>query len=252
MLPKVVASGVSRDPSSWLELSELGPAAPYKATYKFDGDYIDANHAKIAGAPTGRFQNPILIDLGINGYLLRADALKLYELAYFSEGDILELGTHRGLSTSIIASALHAKGSGHLTTVDLDWRSRFLAAKNLRGRPGANLVRYIYGDAAKVMDKLTNEGKKFGFIFVDHWHGYDATKQAAERCKKLLAPGGFVLFHDYADKSNADPEHVYGVYQAVHDEFVVDKRFEFYCISGCCGLFRFTDQPDPVTASSND
>ena len=71
----------------------------------------------------------------------RGDALKLYELAYFCEGDVLELGTHKGLSTSIIAQALHdRKRDGILETVDIDSESNRAARDNLAGRPGEDSI----------------------------------------------------------------------------------------------------------------
>jgi hypothetical protein len=42
---------------------------------------------------------PICIDLGTDGFLQRAEALKLYELAFFNDGDAIELGTHRRVSS---------------------------------------------------------------------------------------------------------------------------------------------------------
>lgn len=96
------------------------------------------------------------------------------------------------------------------------------------------------------MDRMSQARREFGFIFVDHWHGYEATEQAARRVAPLLKPGGFVLFHDYLDPGNADPEHVYGVYQAVDDDVVKGGQFEFYGNFGCCGLFRKKTVPAPV------
>lgn len=37
-----------------------------------------------------------IINIGIDGWLLLADAMKLYELTYFCPGDVIELGTYRG------------------------------------------------------------------------------------------------------------------------------------------------------------
>ena len=184
----------------------------------------------------------VCIDTGIEGYLQRADALKMYELAYFSSGDVLELGTHKGLSTSIIAGALNDRQDRPpgMDTVDIDPAFTAAAKKNLKKVPGQSLVKYHVSDAADFMDGLIEGGRRFGFIFVDHWHGYEATRDAASRVGKLLEPGGFVLFHDYSDPGNADPEHVYGVYQAVDEVIVGSGRYEFYGNYGCCGLFRIS------------
>lgn len=88
------------------------------------------------------------------------------------------------------------------------------------------------------MNELAVQGKKYGFIFIDHWHGYQATIDAAELAKKLRVDGGFVMFHDFLDPGNADRRHVYGVYQAVLDRIVDDDRFSFAGVSGCCAIFQ--------------
>ena len=56
------------------------------------------------------------------------------------------------------------------------------------------------------------------------------------RSHRLVAAGGFVLFHDYNDpRHGADPEH--GVYQAVADAMPAG-RFEFCGVYGCSCLYR--------------
>jgi predicted O-methyltransferase YrrM len=182
--------------------------------------------------------NSALIDLGIDGYLLREDALKLYEMAFCSDGDILELGTHRGLSTSILAQALSdAESSATLETVDIDGVTQTDARETLSIRAGFNRTKFTVRDATQRVLELTNEDRQFGFVFVDHWHGYDATFEVATQLKHLLKPGGFVLFHDCVNGSNADPEHVYGVYQAVLDALAADEHFIFFGNYGCCSLW---------------
>ena len=51
--------------------------------------------------------------MGIEGWLWREDALKLYEMAYFARGNILELGCYHGLSTALLALALRNARRGH-------------------------------------------------------------------------------------------------------------------------------------------
>lgn len=224
-------------PESWVGLDQLA-AFPYRPTFRYEGDTINAKHRRIAEAPGGRLGLAYLIDLGIDGFLLRADAPKLYELAYFVPGDVLELGTHKGLSTSILAGALADRGHGRIETVDIDADASAIARANLRARPGAERVTFTLADAADRMDQLIAAGASFGFVFVDHWHGYDATLAVVKRAKTLLAPGGFILFHDFLDPGNADPAHPHGVFQAVVDGFGADDRFAFCGNFGCCGLFR--------------
>lgn len=182
---------------------------------------------------------PHLADLGVPGYLLHADALKLYEMAALGTGDILELGTHQGLSTSILAEALATRGNGLIEAVDIDIETNIVARRNLEGRAGAQTINFIVMDATKRLDELIAMNRKFGFIFVDHWHGYDVTFDAASRLHLLLKQGGYVLFHDALDPGNADPDHPYGVFQAITDTIRKDARFTFAGNFGCCSLYHF-------------
>jgi predicted O-methyltransferase YrrM len=227
-------------PETWRALDELGPPVPYdKSVFGFVGSPT-AFHRTLQDAPTGRFGVPILIDLGIDGYLQREDALILYETALSASADILELGTHKGLSTSILAQALRDRGSGSIETVDIDAATSAIARQNLDAAGwGSSPVTFTVADATKRLDEMIAAGRKFGMAFIDHWHGYDATYDAASRLHRLLLPGGFVVFHDFLDPANREPRHVYKVYQAVMDTIGKDDRFRFVCNSGCCGLFQF-------------
>ena len=229
-----------RYPDSFLGLSELGKKpTPYKPTYQFAGSHINDNHKYYSNCPTGHKDIQVCIDIGIEGYLQQGDAQKLYELAYFASGDILELGTFCGLSTSIIAQAIYdSKREISFETVDIDKDANEKAQKNVLSKTGRAPVQFNILDATEYLDKAIAAGKSYGFIFVDHWHGYEATYEAAMRAKKLLKNGGFCLFHDYNDPANTDPEHVYGVYKGANDAMLCDPNFEFYGLFGCTALFR--------------
>jgi predicted O-methyltransferase YrrM len=51
------------------------------------------------------------------------------------------------------------------------------------------------------MDHLISDGRMYGFIFIDHWHGYYATHDAVRRIPALLSPGGYVMFHDFLTRA---------------------------------------------------
>src|SRR4051812_49312280 len=66
-------------------------------------------------APSFDFDEPLLAKrqasihdevASIDGWLEPVDSLKLYELAYLADGPFLEIGTYRGKSTTLIATAL--------------------------------------------------------------------------------------------------------------------------------------------------
>ena len=242
--PEGTANATPR-PDTWVDLDRLGlddAGNYYRKTFKFDGDFIDDAHRVYDRCKTGLFGIPQAIDVGIEGYLSQPDALKLYELAYFCSGDVLELGTHKGLSTSILLTGLVSAGRpGTLHTVDIDTGAVESAKVSISRIPGAGRVRFNVEPAGKFLSRAT-EAQTFGLIFVDHWHGYEATHEAAVACRTLLADGGFVLFHDFMDPGNRDPEHVYGVFQAVADVIMSSEDFTFYGNFGACGLFRKQDR----------
>ena len=224
--------------SEWRLLEMLDSTiAPYRPTYELPPEGLSEFYRSLQDAKLGRLGIPTLIDIGIDGFLHKAEALKLYEMAYHGTGDVLELGTHKGLSTSIIARALQDRGSGRLETIDIDEATNPIARQTLAELPCGERVNFILADAAVGMDELTRKGAQFDFIFVDHWHGYGATFLAAKRMPSLLSVGGYVMFHDFFDPANADPEHVYGVNQAVVDAFGSDKRFMFAGAMGSSALF---------------
>jgi hypothetical protein len=91
-----------RHPETRLTLDELGAPRPYRPTFPFRGPFIDVVHEHVASLPTSdglciQWPNGDTGD-AVVGWLQHADALKLYELAYFCDEDILEIGTCQGLS----------------------------------------------------------------------------------------------------------------------------------------------------------
>lgn len=219
--------------------AERSVATPYRPNYPLENSYINEQHAFYVTAPRNRH----LIDLGIPGWLRVEDALKLYELAYFSSGDVLELGTNRGLSTSILARALLDAGRGHrLVTIDIQPAFIEHARAELEERKLDSIVEFLCGDASSFLDKFVADGAKFGFAFVDHSHAYEPVLKACQSLDRLLSPGSFALFHDYTDRRNTLRRNVgesgdeYGVFAATEDG-LRPETFEFYGCYGCCGLF---------------
>jgi predicted O-methyltransferase YrrM len=223
-----------RHVDSHLALDRLATAyPPYRPTYRFGAQHIDAAHARLGATA---MQGDI-IDLGIPGWLRPADALKLYELAYFSDGDVLEIGCYHGLSTRIQTDALRNAGRGR-TLTSLELMADHVAEAERHTADNAAFREFIIGDARESCAALRHHGRTFGTAFVDHSHTYELVHAACEDLKHLLNPGGFALFHDYNDDRNAhDPE--YGVFQAARDAFA-DGSFTFHGIYGCTGLYQRT------------
>ena len=66
------------------------------------------------------------------------------------------------------------------------------------------------------------------FIFVDADHSYDLVKNDTEKAIEMLAPGGLLIWHDYAEKSP-------GVMRFVQ-EFSVNKPV-FHIRTTCLAVY---------------
>jgi hypothetical protein len=228
-------------PESFVPLERIGTNGPYQPNYPFQG-YLNAHHEYLSNLRDNPLLNltaPGLLEHGngepIDGWLWRADALKLYEMAYFADGDILELGTYRGLSTCIMAQAiLDAGRDAKIVTVDIaDHGWRMNAVRTGVHKP----IIFRSGDAAQQANMLITAGRTFGFCFIDHSHSYSDVVKVCPLLPALLKLGAFAQFHDYADARNGtDPE--YGVWVAVRD--ALPKAFEFIGLYGCSGVYRYT------------
>ena len=215
-------------------LGQYFPA--YRPTFQFLDLYIDDDHRAISRLPL----KGGLICTKVKGYLRLPDALALYELAYYSQGDALELGSAWGLSTSITARAICNSGRcGRVFSVDIDPAFQLATSQTIKA---ARLHRFhegLPGDAAVLVDRLIARNRKFGFVFVDHDHAYEPTSLICHQLPSLLKVGGFALFHDFNDERNRPEAGAYGVYRAVV-ELTSSPSFAFAGVIGCCALVRRT------------
>jgi predicted O-methyltransferase YrrM len=231
---------------TFMKLDELGMTYPeYHPTFDFGKAYIDSSHEFFMKCPT---QDGTLIQVKngrwgrgveIQGWLRRADALKLYELAYFVRGDILELGSYHGLSTTILSEAnQRSPYRKHIYSVDLNPQCVKQTEHNLRSKGFSRDVTTICGEATTIVKSFGVEGKKFEFVFIDHSHAYEPVYTVCRELDKVMFNGAVCLFHDFNDPRNREVQNKeYGVYQAVTEALEVSK-FEFLGIYGCTALYR--------------
>ena len=223
-----------------LLLDELGGVFPqYRPTYDFKSDFIDDNHRFYSMCELDKNKTTIKHPAGIPGYLRSEDALKIYEMTYFSNGDIVDFGTLRGLSTAIMSEAVYdSNNQNEIYTVEIYRLWTYRAKFYLRAIFGNEKIKFVTKDVIDFIDLAIKKEKKFGFVFVDHSHKYEDVYQVCIRLEKLIKPEGFCLFHDYNDSRNNDQsDEDYGVYQAVNDG-LSKNNFEFYGIFGCSVLFK--------------
>lgn len=230
------------NPDLSLNKNETGKYYPeYKKTYNFEGHYINNNHKYYAECPA---IDGALIDIGINGWLRRADALKIYEMAYFSTGAVLEFGSYQGLSTSILSQANYDSGlKKEIHSIEINNSFLEISKQNLAMRGLEKNVFFHLSDSSDAVNELTKYNKEFGFIFIDHSHEYQPVLDVCNSLPDLLIDGGFCLFHDYIhpDTFNLAIKD-FKVYQAVNDG--LDKKlFKFCGFFGCTALFQLVRNP---------
>ena len=247
---------------TFLQLNQLGQRMEYQPTFGFPSYGISPFHSLLRFLPPlkGRdIVNPAWLPEAVRGYLTVEDAMKLYEMAYFSIGGILELGCCFGLSTCIMGQANvdreHPQESKYypvsskrvaLATVDIDPRHIHATAEALidvgveyEDTDKDGFVELYTRDAVEFLSWSNDIMKrKYGFVFVDHDHRYQSNYEVCQLLSDAVMQGGFVLFHDYNDKRNASTKSdEYRVYQAVRDG--LDKEaFVFWGIYGCSALYR--------------
>lgn len=227
---------VLQNADSWIAPAEIGTRIPpYRRTF-VGPEFINEHHRFFACCPV---KEEILIDIGIPGWLRREDALKLYEMAYFTSGHILELGTYQGLSTAILAQAVKDTGKGKLmTSVDLDPKGTAEAERHLKQRGLDTYVQLVCAEATQFCREFINNKRTFCFVFIDHSHAYRDVSEICQLLPELLLEGGFCLFHDFNDVRNNDVNNLdYGVSRAVYDTLSMEV-FDFYGIYGCTALYR--------------
>ncbi|WP_162245446.1 class I SAM-dependent methyltransferase [Methylobacterium sp. Leaf466] len=208
----------------------------FRKTYDYLGLAIDDFHRRLAFSE----RTDGMVDLGIPGWLLPANALKLYEMAYFCPSDVLELGTFNGLSTRIILEGCRRSGRPfEIVTADHDNGILELARSQLVANVPNNGALHLFNvDVKQLVDGLADASRRFGLVFVDHSHTEASVAEVTKRMHEIVTEGGFVLFNDYNDPRNADfLNEDYGVFQAV-EKHLSSEHFNFYGVFGSSGLFR--------------
>lgn len=216
----------------------LTEVPPYRPTFEFAGEFINEQHRSYSTCPAKEH----LIDLGIDGWLRREDALKLYELAYFAPGPILEIGSYHGLSTSIVARAVADSGpegrDRRIVSVELDAAAQEVARVHLERLGLAGNVEFVHSDAHAWCLQAAAAGERFAFAFIDHDHAYASVLPVCRELPNLTLPGALCLFHDWLDARNFQPEESgYGVFGATRDG-LDPREFPFYGVFGVAGLYR--------------
>jgi predicted O-methyltransferase YrrM len=202
----------------------------YQPSYDFGGDRVSGDH--------GRAEE--LVE-DVPGWLRPEDALKLYELAYYARGPILEIGTYRGKSGTLMAIATRDAGrSALVVSVDVDPQALTAAAAAAAAKGVRDRLLLVRGSVEALF--AANRTFRPSLVFLDADHSYEAVRRDLSTLEPHVPHGGLLLLHDFLDPRNDDPAEIeVGVAHAVRDSWVAN-HCEFSGVFGACGLFRRTDQ----------
>ncbi len=150
-----------------------------------------------------------------DGMMTPQERLAIYRLAYDCpvEGDHVELGAWKGLTTCYLAAARRARGRGQVFAVDTfegtrEHNTQYASIGNYDGstlpafkaflsRAGLDAEVTPYVGYTTEMAKR-HADRPVAFLLIDADHSYEGVKADFETWFPLVAPGGTVVFHDYA------------------------------------------------------
>jgi hypothetical protein len=181
----------------------------------------------------------------VSGWLRPEDADKLWELAHSAAGPILEIGTYHGKSAVLMALALRDAGNGGvLYTLDVDARVLRSAQAESETHGVGDLIVFVRGTSAALARAYPH--LRPAVTFIDGDHSRVGVERDLAVLDALVPDGGRLLFHDFHDPRNEDPEcDAVKVRPAVAGSWVV-RDCDFDGVFGCCGLFtRRTGGPPP-------
>jgi cephalosporin hydroxylase len=212
----------------------------YRPNYPFPGEAINRNQAEL---------HDTLGD--IKGWLRPEDTLKLYELAYFSAGPILEIGTYCGKSTVVISTALRDSANGQpFYSLDIDGGSLASAQATLAARGLAQYVQLVRGSVHALLRAFG--GFTPSFVFIDGDHSLEGVRSDLKALSDRVSIDGVVLFHDYLDDRNDNPDVPgYGVTTAISQSWVA-QDCEYAGTFGCAALYRRISAPSTAPPSILD
>jgi predicted O-methyltransferase YrrM len=206
----------------------------YLPSYDFGRERLSDAHANAA---------ELVAD--IPGWLRPEDALKLYELAYYAPGPILEIGTYRGKSATLMAMAARDSGRSTLVvSVDVDPSGLREAAAAAAAKGVRDRLLLVRGSAEAFL--ASNDGFRPSLVFLDADHSEEAVARDLRTLEPHVPRGGLLLLHDFLDPKNDDPSaSEVGVVDAVHRSWV-SHRCEFAGVFGASGLFRRVNDGPPI------
>jgi predicted O-methyltransferase YrrM len=166
----------------------------YLPSYRWGSDSLGDRHDRIAD---GVWSVP--------GWSAPEDSRKLYELAYFADGPILEIGTYCGRSAITMAMALSDAGRSHpIVSVDIDPAAAGLGHRHARAHEVEEHIVFVCGSAGRFL--ATVPGFEPALIFVDGDHSAAGVRADLDAIAPHVRPGTLLFFHDYLPDELPDTE----------------------------------------------
>lgn len=195
---------LARIPRVPADASRLGALDPARLEAIFQSVAVDA--AWQTWSPRLR---PLALPDGTGGVNPGDRRALFYLIAALRPARVLEIGTHIGASTLHIAAALRSIADGpvspSLTSVDIadvnDSETRPWLRYGASASPREMLERlgldFVEFETSPSLDYLASSDDHFDFIFLDGDHSATTVYRELPAALRRLAPGGYVLLHDY-------------------------------------------------------
>lgn len=138
-----------------------------------------------------KLENKILAEVPAEDSTSREEKMILYnEIIKLKPKHIIETGTHRGLTTLYMATAVLENKKGFINTADpFEWGQ----SGNFRKFPEHEKVIEYHQIPGKDMIPMM---EKIDFAFIDGFHEKDVVLEEIKALLPQLAPGAVVYFHD--------------------------------------------------------
>ncbi len=137
----------------------------------------------------------------LTGHANKTDMLYVSAVAkHIGAMKMFEFGTYMGRTTYQLA---HNNPDGQVFTLNLpperDHRYAPFMGVLFKGREEEKRITQIHSDSREFVTAPYSH--QFDFVFVDGDHSYELVKNDTQKAFELLKPGGVIMWHDYAPKS---------------------------------------------------
>lgn len=154
----------------------------------------------------------------IESSLTEAEGRTLAELA--NGKIVLELGAWLGRSTVCLAQT-----AARLYSVDWHRGDEHAGLAPTLAPYLRNLNRYgLFDRVIPIIGRFEDVLPALGYahfdgVFLDGFHTYEAVLSDADQARRLVAPGGWMAFHDYGVQASSFSNEPFGVTDAVNEMF---------------------------------